>query len=176
MNAPEKRRAIAGNMRKIVSQLSKHEFFKLSGFKDKRYSYEDVVAKLLHMLIHGTVTNITPTAIKSTYEKNKTISIEHPAVKNLRNAFDLICQAFSKTSNPNFKKHSMITLVFLIAELQKDYDLDSFKDKIGEQFLEFEEARFDNEKIEDENDKDDAASLGNIQMSQVQGSQINRML
>jgi len=91
LNAAEKRRAIPGNLGKVVQSLSKHKVFSLTGFSNKRYAYEDTVAKTLHQLLMGagTLTDIRPVSIKRTYENYKTLATSDKALTKLKKRMSL---------------------------------------------------------------------------------------
>lgn len=147
LNAPEKRRAIAGNMRKVVEELGDHRVFALCSFQDRRYAYEDAVAKILHLLLFGGITDIRPTSIRRTYEQNATITVEHREVKRLRQAFGFITGAFKDRQSPGLKKYSIITLGYLAAEMLDEYDMSKHAAEFAECYLDFEAQRVANEEL-----------------------------
>jgi hypothetical protein len=150
LNAAEKRRAIAGTMRAVVQEMSKHRIFNLSGFSDKRYAYEDAVAKGLHLLLNGGITEIRPASIRRTYESNKSIDSNHKEVLRLRKSYNFITKAFEGKQNPRFKKYSIITVPFLTIEMLDTYDLASHGDDFAEAYLDFETQRIANSELPEE--------------------------
>lgn len=151
LNAAEKRRAIAGNMRTVVEELSKHRVFRLAGFSDNRYAFEDAVARVLHQLLAGNITDIRAGSIVRTYKAYPTLTIENKEVRRLKKAFGFIAGAFDGLQSPKFKKYSMVTLPYLVAELLETYDLSKHPTAFAETFLDFETKRITNEELpEDE--------------------------
>lgn len=153
LNAPEKRRAVAGNMRHVVAELAKNPFFpSYCGFADKRFDYEDITAKVLHLMLAGQFADLRAGAIRRTYEAHSDLEISGAKPKKLKSALDFLASAFSQAGqNPKLKKHSAITLPFLAAEMLDEYDVSRYRQQFGEAFLDFELARVQNaEKPEDE--------------------------
>lgn len=110
LNAAEKRRAIHGTMREVVRRLSEHEIFGKTDFisyPDKRYAYEDSVAKVLHQFIHQAHLSIAPAAIKKTYNSNQNITINHKACVAFNKAANWIVKYFEEP--PSLKKYSFIS-------------------------------------------------------------------
>jgi 5-methylcytosine-specific restriction endonuclease McrA len=151
LNAAEKRRAVTGSMKSVVQDLAGHQVFSLCSFKNKRFAYEDAAAKILHLLLAGTITDIKPISIKKTYEENKTITLTHNTVAKAEKAFRFILKAFKGGPSPKLKKFSIITLTYLTVELLEKYNLTSFPKDFAESYIQFELARRQNEELpEDE--------------------------
>lgn len=146
LNAAEKRRALPGKMRDVVANLAKNNVFSLCSFSSKRYGFEDAVAKILHQRIAGGITEIRPNSIKNTYLKNKAITDEHKAPKDIAKAFRFLCAAFQDGYNPLFKKFSLITTSILVADMLDQYDLQRHKADFAEAYKDFEAARAANSK------------------------------
>jgi len=154
LNAQEKRRALPGNMRNVVQNLSTHKFFKtICGFSGKRYAYEDAVAKVLHLLLTGAITDIRANSIRRTYEAHKNIKMNNTEVVALNKSLEFMCRAFAKKPNPRLKKFAVISLTYLIAELLDTYDINEYSHKFANAYLKFEQRRIENEELdEDEQD------------------------
>jgi hypothetical protein len=150
LNAAEKRRALSGNMRGVVEKLSKHPVFALCAFGNKRFAYEDVAAKVLHLMLAGTITDIRPVSIKKTYEVNRNITAQHPAVVKVNKAFNFLVRAFKHGRAPQLKKFSMITLSYALVELLEKYNLSKFPREFTGSYLGFELARIQNEEQPEE--------------------------
>jgi hypothetical protein len=155
LNAAEKRRAIAGRMREVVAGLSRHKAFGLCGFQDKRYAYEDAIAKLMHLFLSGVITDIRPASIRHTYEKYSTIAGSQEQIKRLKKALNFIAGAFKDKQSPMLKKYAVITLGYLTAEMIDEYDLTRHGDEFAECYLNFEANRITNEELPEE-DQDSA--------------------
>lgn len=146
LNAPEKRRAVGGNVRTVVERLSKHKIFKQCAFTNRRFAHEDAAAKILHLVLSGRITDIKPSSIKKTYEINKTMTENDTRIKRLIRTFNFIDSAFRKQKRTaGFKKFSLITTTFLIYELLEDYDLSLHEKEFAKIYLDFELGRKENE-------------------------------
>jgi hypothetical protein len=154
LNAAEKRKALPGEMKTIVAALAEHAFFEeLCGFSSKRFGYEDAAAKVLHLLLRGTLTDIREGSIRATYEQWKTIEPDNPEVATLKKAMNFLRKAFKGKPNPKFKKFSAISLLYLTVELLESYDLQKYPSEFGEAYLKFEAKRAENDDV-DEEDQD----------------------
>lgn len=149
LNAPEKRRAIAGNMRSVMQEIAGHDVFKLCSFENKRFAHEDAAAKLLHLLLAGSITDIKPLSVQRTYEQNKGITINDATVKRALRSYRFLVKAF-KTRSPKFKKYSMITLPHLAVELLETYNLVDFPVEFAESYSAFEFDRARNGELPEE--------------------------
>ncbi|HUI05741.1 MAG TPA: DUF262 domain-containing protein [Verrucomicrobiae bacterium] len=158
LNAPEKRRAYPGNMRVVVARLSQDSVFRLCAFGNDRFGHEDAVAKVLHLLLTGTLTDIKPASIKKTYSNNRDITESHSKVKKLKKAFRFLRKSFRKPPSPKLKKYSFISLAYLVVEMMDKYNLSDFPSGFGKCFLEFEQRRVENEELPEE--KQDPALAG----------------
>lgn len=150
LNAPEKRRAVAGNMRNVVQELANHKIFSLCSFENKRFAHEDAAAKFLHLLLAGIVTDIKPLSIQRTYEQNKHITGDHPTVKRAYKAYRFIVKAFKTQPSPKLKKYAMITLPHLTLELLEKYNLSDFPTEFAKGYLSFEFSRAENGDLSEE--------------------------
>ena len=155
LKAAEKRRAIAGNMRNVVSELAKHDIFKnYCSFANQHFAFEDVTAKVFKQVIDGKASTITAQALKRMYEQNPHITIDDKVAKETKRAFDFIKKAFKNTDHPHLKRYAVIDLAVIANSLLKVYDLSNYAEKFGEAFLKFSNERFLNaEKPEDEQDQ-----------------------
>jgi len=151
LNAAEKRRAIIGNMVGIVKSLSSHKVFGLAGFTNKRFAYEDTVAKTLHQLLNSSITDIKPASIKKTYEIHKDISESNSSVVKLKKVYSFLVKAFKDKPSPKFKKYAIISLGYLLADMLENYDLGSHPSEFADSYLEFEKKRIINENLPEEN-------------------------
>ncbi len=149
LNAPEKRRAIPGSMKTVVKNLSKHRFFKLCGFKNKRYSHEDIVAKLLHLILNKNIVDVKPNSIRKTYNDNARITSSDSAVKRLKKVFNFICRSFKGKTSPKLKRFEAITLPYSVYDLLGEYDLSVHHSEFADCYLDFEDARAKNEELSD---------------------------
>jgi hypothetical protein len=159
LNAPEKRRALSGNIRYIVEKLSKHSIFEQVAFTNKRYAHEDAAAKILHMVLSGRITDIKPLSIKKTYKDFSKLSDKSPEVKRLTQAFNFLDKSFKAVKkSAKLKKFSIITLCFMVYEMIEKYDLQAYPKEFAKAYLDFEVRRKENEeKPEDQQDGDLAA-------------------
>lgn len=153
LNAAEKRRALPGKMPGIVEAFDDHRFFDLVKYPNSRNAFQDTTAKLLHILIHGSITDIKVKSVQKTYLDNQTIDISDPAPKRLKRAMNFLSKAFKDGANPEFKKFSALSMVLVADEMLETYAINSKAKEFGEAYIQFEERRLKNAEMEDE-DKD----------------------
>ena len=158
LNAAEKRRAIAGNMKAVVQDLSVHELFSLCAFKNKRFAHEDAVAKILHLLLAGTITDIRPISIQRTYKANQSITQGFSVVAKAEKAFNFIAKAFKGGPSPQLKKFSVITLTYLTVELLENYNLSKYPKEFAKSYIQFELERRENEELPEEDQNSQLAA------------------
>jgi hypothetical protein len=153
LNAAEKRKSIPGKFKTIVKELADHIVFNKCGFNNNRDAYQDAVAKILHIRLHGDFTSITPDSIKRTYANYSNITNKEKQVTQVLKTFNLIQSAFDKSSNktPKLKKYAILTLAEVGHYLLENYTIVSFKKEFAEAYLEFEKERAINNEIDDEN-------------------------
>jgi len=154
LNPAEKRRAIPGNMRYVVRDLAKHDIFGKTGFisiPKKRRGHEDAVAKLLHQFMHDDLVSIAPGGINDTYRRNSDIDENHPDVKKLKQAMNFVNSSFTASTPPGLKKFSFLSLLWVIDELIRDYNLNDFKDEFARAYIGFENARIKDRENEETN-------------------------
>jgi 5-methylcytosine-specific restriction endonuclease McrA len=136
LNAAEKRRALPGNMRDLVSGLADHKVFtELVGFSNKRYAHEDAVAKGLHQIIEDRITDIKPSSIAKTYKANAAATEKTPFVERYRKSLNFMINAFRNSPSPQFKKYEMVTLPLLLLEMLDTYDLQRHAGKFADCYL-----------------------------------------
>lgn len=154
LNAAEKRRAIPGTMKNVVAGLSAHDIFSKEDFvvfKDKRYAYQDAIAKVLHQFINDDCVSISAGAIEKTYKKYSTLSDTDPAPRELKACMNWICNHFENP--PLLKKFSFITTLFLVKRLRSEYATNGFEQDIARAIIDFELERIKDQdkELEDRN-------------------------
>lgn len=154
LKAPEKRRAISGNMRKVVAELAEHKIFPdFCEFSDVHYAFEDVSAKVLIQLMEGHPTSISATSLRRMYEQNGDIKITDKAPSQAKKSFNFLWRAFNKTNNPHLRKYAIMDLAVLASGLLKVYDLNNYEKEFGQAYLDFVNDRvLNDEKNEEEQD------------------------
>lgn len=162
LNAQEKRRALPGNMRRVVQKLSRHKFFELlCGFSSRRFAYEDAVAKTLHLLLAGAITDIRGNSIRRTYEAYRDIKESNQTVSILNRAYEFMLRAFSKKAKPKFKKYAAISMPYLVAELLETYNINEFQSEFARAYLKFEQRRIENDDLEEDEQDPRLAAYSN---------------
>lgn len=151
LKAPEKRRAIAGNMRVVVGELAKHNIFKSDcAFSNKHYAYEDVVTKIMKQIADGRASDISASALKRMYEQNAAISSKDKLVQDTKRALNFLKKAFHNTSNPHLKRYAVIDLAVVANSFLNSYDVNRYAQQFGEAFLQFANDRALNAEKPDE--------------------------
>lgn len=150
LNAAEKRHAWSGEVRQVVSKLSRHRLFQLAGFSNKRFGFEDAAAKVLHLEIAGEGADLKPASIKKTYDSNPHLDTNDPHVRHIIRTWNFIVRAFKGRQSPKLKKYAVLTLTSACAELLDEYDLASHPREFAGVYLEFEARRIKNSQIAEE--------------------------
>lgn len=173
LNAAEKRRALPGKMREVVAHLATHTIFdKLVGFSNKRYAYEDAVAKGLHLILPERVTDIKHSSIVKTYKTNRDVTSNTSFVKRYSKSLNFMVKAFDGVPSPKFKKYEMVTLPLLVLELLDRYDLQQHGRKFADCYSQLSLDRAENaEKEESEQDPRMVAYDGATRSDSVQDMQ-----
>jgi hypothetical protein len=159
LNAAEKRRAVSGNMGTIVRTLADSKVFGLAGFTDKRFAYEDTVAKTLHELLNGTITDIRPVSIKKSYDIYKDLSQTDRSVIRLKHAYSFLQKSFKNKPSPKLKKYALISLGYLLSDMLDDYDLNNYPSEFADCYLDFEKKRILNENLPEESQDSQLAAF-----------------
>jgi len=180
LNAPEKRRAIKGTMRDVVADLAEHKVFEHAAFQDRRYAYEDAIAKVMHLMLASGITDIRPASIAKTYKNNSSISTSDKVPGRLKGSLNFMAKAFKGKQSPQLKKFSVITLSYLTAEMLEEFDLSQHAAEYADCYLDFEARRVKNEELpEDQQDSalaayTDAARSDSIQDMQYRHDYLKR--
>ena len=154
LRAPEKRRAISGNMRDVVKDIAEHKVFKnYCDFSNAHYAYEDVAAKILIQIYHGGPTSISAPSLKRMFEQHKDVKSSDKEVRDIETALNFLDRAFKNNSNPKLKKYAIADLAIIASSFLKTYDLNNYADEFGEVYLGFlNERALNAEKPEDQQD------------------------
>ena len=144
LNAAEKRRGILGNCSDEIVKLSEHEIFDetlgITGFSRKRFSFQDVSAKVFHQFYKDEICSISASKIEETYKLNADIDTNNSKLAKVRTSFNLIKDAF-QGREIRLKKYALIRLSFLFNEMRTEYDLRQRIDLVGNAYIKFEEER-----------------------------------
>ena len=150
LNAAEKRKVIPGNMPKVVKKISQHNILKNKKYiaiTARREGHQNVVAAIIHQIIHGEIVDIRPVSIGNTYNQYSDITINHCAVKKVKQAFQFLINAFQNKTNPKLKKWALMRLTFLVAQMLEEYDLSNHADEFGKAYIAFERQRIENNEL-----------------------------
>lgn len=154
LKAPEKRRAIAGNMRNIIADLAKHKIFEnYCDFSNSHYAYEDVTAKVFKQFSEG-LSSISATALARMYEQHASIDESDKTYKEIKKVYSFLEKAFKNNNNPHLKKYAIADLAVIAKEFLSVYDLNNYANEFGKAYLDFcDERILNNEKPEDQQDQ-----------------------
>ena len=143
-NPAEKRRSFPyGDMPNTITSLSNHKIFKkesLLGFKDHRFSYEDICAKIFHQFYKNDITAINADEIWKTYGENKDIKEDSLIAKSIKKSFNLIFDSF-EDKHVKLMKYGLLRLTYLISDLDKEYNIKYFKNELANIYIDFEKNR-----------------------------------
>ena len=154
LKAAEKRRAIKGNMRNVISELAKDDVFaKTCAFDNSHYAFEDITAKIMKQIMEGKPSSISAQSLQTMYKNNATIQMNDKVVSEVKKSYSFIKKAFKKTGNPHLRKYAIMDLCVIANNLLKIYDINNYAEQFGNAFLDFTEERvLNNEKPEEEQD------------------------
>lgn len=155
LNAAEKRHAWSGEVRQVVTQLSRHKLFSLAGFSNKRFGFEDAAAKVLHLQLAGDGADLKPASIRRTYKSTPHLSTADQGVKQVVRVWNFMFKSFRGRQRPKFKKYVVITLTGVCLELLDEYDLATHPKEFATAYLGFEARRIKNSQLaEDDRDQE----------------------
>lgn len=144
LNPAEKRRALQSNMKRVVTVLSDHAIFTKNGFvifSSNRFGFEDATAKILHQFINNGIVSISAAKIVKTYMENTAITEQHRDVKRVKKAMNFIEKCFTRTTPPGLRKFSYLSLMTVVDEFVRNYNISDFKNEFAKIYLDFEEKR-----------------------------------
>jgi hypothetical protein len=169
LNAAEKRRAIPGNMGTVVKSLASNKVFTLTGFTNKRFAFEDNVAKTLHQMLSPTITDIKPISLRETYKHHLTITESDRTVVKLKGVYSFLLKAFKNKPSPKFKRYALMNLCYILSDMLEDYDLNNHATDFADAYLDFEKRRIINENLpEEEQDRQLAAFTDSARADSIQ--------
>lgn len=154
LKAAEKRRAIKGNMRNVISELAKDDIFQTTCYFDNsHYAFEDVTAKIMKQIMEGKPSSISAQSLQIMYQHNTTIQMEDKPVKEVLKSFNFLKKAFKNKVNPRLRKYAIMDLCVIANGLLRIYDISKYAEEFGDAYLDFTEERVLNaEKPEEEQD------------------------
>lgn len=153
LKAPEKRRAIQGNMRSVVEELSHHSIFDYCGFPDTHFANEDMIAKIFAIMFSGGPASISSQALTNMYKHHADISMTDTVPKLTKQSLNFLVKAFKAAGNPKLKKYAVIDLCFISSRMLETYDLRQYPEQFAEAYFKFQDERVQNaEKPESEQD------------------------
>jgi len=144
LNPAEKRRALQSDMKHIVKELSEHTIFGKNGFiifSKNRYGFEDAVAKILHQFLNQDIVSISATNIVKTYMKNTELTTQKPDVVRVKKAMNFIDACFNQGNPPGLRKFAYLSLMTVVDDFLRIYNITDFKNEFAKNYLEFEEKR-----------------------------------
>lgn len=123
LNPPEKRNAIAGNMRDFIYDLTSHKIFQTIPVADKRYKYADWLSHVVCLELAGGATDIKAKNLREMYENNKIFDTNSKPAKSINKILNYIYDAF-ETETPELSvQWGFIDFYLLISLLIKEYIL-----------------------------------------------------
>jgi hypothetical protein len=160
LNPAEKRKAIGGNVRNIVAEIAAHNVFTkgLCAYTGARSQYLDTAAKLLYQQyrVADGMVDIRNSSLEDFYRNNAEMSDTHVSVVRTKRALDFIYKALNKSSVDRLRKYMVLTLVYLIAKMQSEYDLSGREKDVCKTLHSFLLKKAENDAEEDESKKDRA--------------------
>ena len=168
LNAAEKRNAISGNVRNLVSEIaSSHPFIAGSvAFPNRRYAHDEIVAQMLLIEMSGGPTHITPTKLRVMYEDGVSFNTRSACARKFRRVLNFLADAFPD-KHPELIKTNTLSLYIIASEALARYSISNRTKGFGQWFVEFEARRIANQDLpEDEMDPE----MRDYQSAILQGS------
>ena len=154
LKAQEKRNAYPGKMRDYVHKLADHDFFNKVGFKNRRFTYDLIVAQLICLEKVGGPTNVKNADLNKMYKQEKDFDEQSETAKSVERTLKILNEIF-KEKTPELERYNVISLYCVLRELQLEYVLSEVKDKLFDWFIEFEQKKAKNDQLpEDEADSE----------------------
>jgi hypothetical protein len=149
LKAQEKRNAMKGEMRNFIKELSKHEFFSRVAFADSRFTHDLVAAQLVCLEIAGEPVNIKNADLNKMYKQNQAFDSNSAIAKSVKKTLNALATIFTELT-PELERYSVISLYCVIAELQRQYAFPEIVDKLHDWFIDFENERRNQDKLDEE--------------------------
>lgn len=140
LNAPEKRRALPGNIPNIIENLSNHNMFSeenFLNFTNNRFAFQDRCAKIFHQFVNENILIITPNEIKKTYLANQDMEENNAVINKIKKSMNFVHRSL-KDKSPKLAKYAVLRLVYLVNEMLKEYNLSNFPEEFGNAWIAFE--------------------------------------
>lgn len=171
LNSAEKRNAISGAMRDFVKQLvTAHPFFATSvGFKNKRYSYDEVLAQMTLVELNGGPCTVGHPQLRDMYEKKRTFNTDTAKAKRVSTVLNFLAKGFSKKTG-ELSKVNVLSLYILASELLAKFAISAKYQEFGQWFLDFEARRREDE-TRDADQRDSDLMQYQLFLSQATASQ-----
>lgn len=154
LKAAEKRNALPGNMKYFIRDLARHDFFKVCGFENRRYDYDQVAAQCTALELNGGPCNIRNVELEKMFMEKQDFDKESQEAKKMYKVFNFLNSAFPEKT-PELKRYNAISLYLLASTLLEKYASSQYAGKLGKWFIDFETKRLkETEKSEDERDSE----------------------
>lgn len=115
LTGSERLNAVHSNLRDYCRTLADHTFFiDKVAFTDKRYSYFDVVAKVVCVEIEGLNSGLRFDEVKEVFESHKAFSEKSAIAKHLNTTFDYLARVFPQNSK-ELRNRSMTQSIATLA-------------------------------------------------------------
>lgn len=133
LKGAERRRGIVSNMRDMAFELSKHNFFDICNFNNRRCQYEDFIAKFFHLIKHNFMSNPTADKMDKDWWKNLNIDYSKDAVvKKIRSVFNFIYDSLGEYYNSSFGTYLAITLCIVVYDLLENTNINLYKKQFSD--------------------------------------------
>lgn len=160
LTAAEQRNGFGGDMAELIRKVAEHKLFKSNvSFKNKRYSYREVAAKILRLEKFkldegGSYCAIAKKYLDDLVKKNKSMNADE--LKKLKKSVNKTLDAMSiifTTKDPLLSKITATHLYYIfIRDIKKTYGHESMNSVLTNFLKKFEIARISNSKLDDDED------------------------
>lgn len=150
LRAQEKRNAMGGDIRDLVTEFSTHKFFESCKFRDIRLTHAHILAQMVCIELAKGPTNIGYAALNKMYTDNKKLKNKEQLKRKVKKTLNFLAKAFPEKT-PELEKHCAITLYALVSLMLEKFPMDGLEGKLHDWFIDFEIERQENLKLDEDN-------------------------
>lgn len=150
LNGQEKRNAIKGKMRDFVRKVANHDFFYKVNFKENRYMYDLIAAKMVLIALKGEICTVKDKDLTQIYREYATNDINFKTGNMIFKILNYMDKMFSELT-PELTRYNVVSLFILFMDLLSNYDIKGRQEQLHEWFINFEKERNIDKEKETEN-------------------------
>jgi len=146
LNSAEKRNAIGGGMRDFIHELAEsHHLFATSvGFRNWRYSHDEIAGQMMLVELNGRPCNVGYTQLRDMYTSNTVFRVGSPKAGRIKYVLNFLARAFPERT-PELTKVMSLSMYTIASEVLAKYAVTGLHKEFGEWLLDFEARRREDE-------------------------------